>query len=368
MNHHEQEGVKKRQRPMSVGLPVLLLAGACLVGTAGALHFQEATATPPTGREEVQPAGRPLPTVVCLGVVDFEGGVRPLAANVPGRVVELPVHENDVVRQGTLLLRLDDTVARARVGECESAVEGASAQLALARAAPRQHELLVTEQESAVAAAEHELAAGRLLASRQEDLVKLKLANRLEADASLEQVKRLEASRDAARAKLGALALHDPAQDVRRAEAELRAKQCVVDQARHALAEHSLRAPVDGVIVRVQTSTGATIGPQAPQPAFLLAPDQPRVVRAEVDQEVASRVAVGQKAMIDDDAVTAGPIWEGQVIRVAEWFAPRRTIIADSPAFQDVRLLECLVRVDQGESPLRLGQRVRVRLYPKETR
>jgi len=368
MNDHWQNDVKQRRRRLWVGLLVLALVAAGLVGASGALHSEKGAGTSPNGRAEAQPASRPAPVIVCLGIVDFDGGVCPLTPTVPGRVVEAPVHENEVVRQGTVLLRLDDAAARAQVGECASAVEVATAQLNLARAAPRQHELRLVEQKAAVAAADHELAAARLLASGQEDLVRLKVMNQREADASQEQIKRLEAATDAARAKLDALALHDPAQDVRRAEAELHARQYVLERARHALAEHSLRAPVDGVIVRVQTSPGATIAPQSPQPAFLLGPDQPHVVRAEVDQEVAGRVAVGQAADIVDDDASAGPTWTGQVIRVAEWFAPRRTILPDAPAFQDVRTLECIVSVDDGQPPLRLGQRVRVRLYSKETK
>src|SRR5271170_3472638 len=42
------------------------------------------------------------------GFVDIESGVTPLYPTVPGRVVEVLVHENDKVKAGAPLVRLDD--------------------------------------------------------------------------------------------------------------------------------------------------------------------------------------------------------------------------------------------------------------------
>src|SRR5205814_611796 len=100
------------------------------------------------------------------------------------------------------------------------------------------------------------------------------------------------------RAKFDALALRDPAQDVARAEADTTAKRALLKRARHALREHTLRAPSAGTVLRVLTSSGEALGMQPRQPALLFAPDRPRIVRAEVEQEFVSRVAVGQRAEI----------------------------------------------------------------------
>jgi multidrug resistance efflux pump len=218
---------------------------------------------------------------------------------------------------------------------------------------------------AAAAAARHELAAARLLATRKEELAKKELINRKEADAAAEEVRKLEAAVEAAQARLDALALRDPAQEVRRAEAERRAKRAVRDQARHALREHTLRAPSDGMVLRLLASPGETLGQQARQPVLLFAPDKPRIVRAQVDQEFVARVAVGQPAEIRDDATPAGPTWKGRVIRVANWFAQRRIILPDTPTLQDVRTLELIVQLDPGQPPLRTGQRVRVQLFSR---
>src|SRR5207237_10394022 len=125
-----------------------------------------------------------------------------------------------------------------------------------ARKAPQQHRLLLAQQKAARTAAQHELAAARLQASRKEELAQRDLINRKEADAAAEQVRKLEAVVEAEQAKLDALALRDPAQEVRRAEADVRAKRALLDRARHALREHTLRAPADGTVLRVLTGPG----------------------------------------------------------------------------------------------------------------
>jgi multidrug resistance efflux pump len=219
------------------------------------------------------------------------------------------------------------------------------------------------QQKAAIAAAKHDLASAQLVASRKDELAKDQLLNRKEADAAMEQVRKLQAALEAEQAKLDALALRDRAHEVRRAEANVRGKKALLNQARHALREHTLRAPSDGTILRLLTSSGEVLAPQRAQAAVLFAPNKPTIVRAEVEQEFAGRVAVGQRAEIEDDVIGTGPTWRGRVVRLAAWFAHQRTIIPDTPTFQDVGILEAVVELDPGQPPLRVGQRVRVKLF-----
>lgn len=354
---------KAGRRSLWFWLPALALTATSLVGPGCALRSHDSAAVPQDSGSEAYPAEHPAPVVTCLGMADIKDGVLSLHPTVPGLVTEVPVAENEVVQAGAVLLRLDAEAARAQVEEAEAGLEAAEAQLAEARKAPQQHQLLVDQQKAAVAAARHELAAARLMASRKEELAKEDLANRKEAAAAAEQVRKLEAAVEAEQAKLDALRLRDPAQDVRRAQADASAKRGLLHRARHALREHTLRAPSDGMVLRVLTSPGEALGPQPRQPALLFAPDKPRIVRAEVEQEFVGRVAAGQRAEIADDAVATGSTWKGRVVRVAEWFAQRRTILPDTPTFQDVRTLECIVHLDPGQPPLRIGQRVHVKLF-----
>src|SRR5262245_17590121 len=66
-------------------------------------------------------------SVVCFGYVDVESGVLSLRPSVAGRVVEVPIADNQTVAAGTVLLRLDDTLARHQVEEARADLKTAQA-------------------------------------------------------------------------------------------------------------------------------------------------------------------------------------------------------------------------------------------------
>jgi multidrug resistance efflux pump len=115
------------------------------------------------------------------------------------------------------------------------------------------------------------------------------------------------------------------------------------------------------MVLRLSAAVGGLAGPQSPRPAVDLCPDVPRLVRAEVEQAFAGRVAVGQVAVIEDD-VQAGASWRGRVRHLSDWYTHQRSVLQEPLQFNDVRTLECLVDLDPGQPPLRIGQRVRVRI------
>ncbi len=357
------DGLKPRRRPLLVWLPALALTVVSLVGTGWALRSPDRASVSSDGEDST--SRRTAQVVICLGLADVDGGILSLYPTMPGRVVEVAVAENEAVKEGVVLVRLDDEAARAQVMEAEAALQAAEAQLVEARKAPQRQRLLRERQQAAVTAAEHDLAAARLMASRKEEQARQNLINPKEADAAAEQVKKLDAALEAERARLDTLALRDPDQEVKKAEADVSGRRAALERARHALREHALRAPSAGTVLRVLTSAGEVLGSTSRQPAVLFAPDRPRIVRAEVEQEFVGRVSVGQRAEIEDDSTSDGRTWKGHVDRVAEWFAPRRTIIPDTPTLLDVRTLECIVKLDKDQPPLRIGQRVRVRLFEK---
>ena len=184
--------------------------------------------------------------------------------------------------------------------------------------------------------------------------------SREEADAAVEIEKRLKSLSRRDREKEASAR---SAQEVARVEAEGRAKEALRDRARNAVGECALKAPSAGRVLRVLANPGDLVGPGSTNGAILFCPAGPRVVRAEVEQEYAARVSIGQQAVIEDAARNGGPTWSGRVVRIADWFTQRRIVTPDQIPVQDVRTLECLVELDENQPPLRIGQRVRVRLY-----
>jgi multidrug resistance efflux pump len=297
---------------------------------------------------------------VCFGHVDVEHGVTSLYPLQPGRVVEVVARETQRVEAGAVLLRLDETLARQRLREAEADRDAAGAQLAQARKAPEQQETRLAQQREAVEAMSHKAAQARHIHARKKRLYELNQLNADELKAAEEVVKEAEAGERAEKAKLRELELLDPATTVKRAEADVSAKLARVEQARKGVEECLVRAPVDGSVLRVLVGVGEVLGPNPTRSALIFCPDGPRLIRAEVEQEFASRVKAGYPATIQDDTTAKETTWRGKVVRVSDWYTHRRSILQEPLQFNDVRTLECIVEVDPDQPPLRIGQRVRV--------
>ena len=337
-----------------LGLAVLLV---CAVSVGWA--FQHASPTEDKADGGALATASKPQGVMCLGDVDLEHGVTSLSVLQPGRVSELVARENDNVERGAVLLRLDDTVAKLQVAEGRVALEKAQRQLARAHKAPEQQHARLEQQRQVIAAAEQRLAAARCLLTRKQKLFELQQLGAEELTAARDEVKQLEAGERAERARLTELQLNDPALDVQQAELDVRVTRVRLDQALHALDECSLKAPEAGTVLRILVGPGDIVPRQPNLPAIRFALRGQRLVRAEVDQEFAGAVKVGQPALVQDDA-PSGLAWRGRVLRVADWYTQRRNTVHDPFELRDVRTVECLIALDAGQALPRLGQRVRV--------
>jgi multidrug resistance efflux pump len=297
-----------------------------LLSSSGAVHSEAKAA----------PAADPTPVAaVAFGHVDLNEGVLALSPLQPGRVAAVYFHENQRVKEGAVLLRLEDNPAKLHVREAEAALEAAQKQLAQAEKLPEEHQIK-RDRELAVAQ---------------------------------DKVKELQAMVKAEEGKVAELDLHEKtlAFEVSHARAEANVMRAKLEQARDTLEQCELKAPRAGRVLRVLVEPGEMTGGQPKQPAVQFWPDkEPLIVRAEVEQEFAAGVAEGQAAEVEDYYAAGGARWTGRVKRVSDWFTQRRTILDDPLQFKDVRTLECLIGdlKSDGKQPLRIGQRMRVTIRP----
>ncbi|MDR3636762.1 MAG: biotin/lipoyl-binding protein [Isosphaeraceae bacterium] len=333
---------------------VMTVAGAAL--TASALFFRHPAAAraAPTGEAEPVPEG-----VVCFGTVDLEHGVASLLPLQPGRVAEVLAHENQVVAQGTVLLRLEDAAARARLAEAEAALTLSRHQLEQARKLPGEQRERVEQQKSVQEAMAARLAAARqLLAQRQKSGQPAAVAA-VEVSAAELEVRELEALERAEAQRLAELKARDGDAEIRRAESEVAVAEARRDQARLALDECRVKAPRPGTVLRILVGPGDILAAERGQPALLFAADGPQVIRATVEQEFAPRLKEGESVVVQDEADSTVS-YRGRLDRVAGWYSQRRTVLHDPSQMSDVRTLECVIVLEPGQPRLRLGQGVRV--------
>jgi multidrug resistance efflux pump len=223
--------------------------------------------------------------------------------------------------------------------------------------------LKVRQQQAAISIAELKQRGAEALYQRQKLLYEKKtLAEEL--------LKAAEAERDGAatmveveKARLEELKLHsdDARLGIDRVQAEVDLAEVRRDQAKLALDEHIITAPLDGWVLRIQVGVGDMFTAQPLQPPIIFRPDTPLIIRAEVDQEDAARIQMGARAIVSDDTGATKLRWDGKVAYVSGWLARRRSVLLEPDQLNDVRTLECIIEVDR-DSGLRIGQRVRVEI------
>lgn len=298
-----------------------------------------------------------------LGYADLEQGVTPLYPLQPGRVVKVFVHDGDEVEADAPLFALDAKAAQDLIDEAEADLGDAKLQLEQARKLPEQHEQQLDAQRQAVDARKQEAAAAHAKAdeARRLNQSETKAVSDADAAAAAAQAKAADAATAGEEAKLRLLDLDDPTTGVRRAENAVKAKEATLRKAQLGLRECTVWAPVKGRVERVQVGLGEALGPNPQVPALMFAADGPRIIRTEVEQEWANHVALNMTASVEDFSGN-GPAWHGHVTRLSDWYTHRRSILMEPLQFNDVRTLECIVTLDPGQPPPRIGQRVRVTL------
>lgn len=372
-------------RPKRIALPALglgiVLLGGTFVGAAmilkgspytlGSLNAPKVGGDAKIGTGVIPPvpdflAVEASKRAVCTAFVDVEQGITPIYPLAPGRVKKIHVAENQKVKLGEVLFQLDDTLAKAQLAEATADVDAALQQLEQAKSLNVQHQEQLKGQIAAVDARKAELAVSQ---SKQRSAKKALDNNLLSQDEYIGAEKGVEAVQSTLRieeAKLRGLQATNPKTAELLATNDLAARRARLDRAQFGHNECFIKAPFNGEVLRLFISEGESLGSNPKSPAVYICPDKAKIIRAEVEQEFARRIKLGQVAMIQDDTALANDTWKGKVTRVSGWYAQRRSTSLDPMQFNDLRTLECIIEVETNDQlpPLRIGQKVRVTLLP----
>lgn len=301
----------------------VLVAVLAIVTAAMAAGLADVVDHAPAAASDRRSASMPSESdavAVARGIVDVEGGIVQLAASRDGVVQEVLVEEGEKVAAGQPLAVLEDRAARL-------ALAVASAELSQAEAA-------IAPIEVREAAAEREYERLLLLASSE---------------------------------AVSRKALDQASDALRLARSELAAQRAAVETARarraaseHEIAQRTVRAPSDGVIVRRLARAGDGVSTLNVTTLFWLAPTTPPIVRAELEESFASRVREGMTAEVFAESDEAR-VFSARVLRVGRAFGPRRVTVHDPRDRADVRVLEVILGLGEAPAGVPLGQRVIVR-------
>lgn len=191
------------------------------------------------------------------------GDVTSLAPRVAGYVTAVEVGDNQTVRAGEILVRIDDRDYRARLAQAAANVEAAQARLTNVDAETQLQHALVRQAEAQRRSALAELTLATKANDRRRELIRSSAISEAQLDESDAARSRAEAGLSAAsaaveaqRQRIGVLATQRDA-----AVAALAQAKAARDLAQIDLDSTEVRAPVSGVVGNRQVRVGRLVAP-----------------------------------------------------------------------------------------------------------
>lgn len=228
----------------------------------------------------------------------LQTGLVAISPSIAGRVTAIAVRENQRVRKGDELFRIEADSYQAMVSQ-------AQADLASARADVGSQQADYQEAQSDIAAAEARYDFARSEAARQRSLLREGISSRAQADQADTNVRTAREAIAAARAKAQSLRARLPGAGAD-AQPAVQSAAAKLNQARISLAYTVVRAPQDGVVTRVnQLQVGSYVQPG--RPVFMMSGVK-FWVQANFKEDQLRNMRVGQPARIEIAAFADHPL------------------------------------------------------------
>jgi HlyD family secretion protein len=277
----------------------------------------------PTPTPLVPPSHAPYAdSIGARGMVEgIDENVR-IAPNLSGLISEVCVRVGERVKQGDPLFRQDSR-------DAESRIANQKAQVALLDARVKESEVRVEDKKDDLARTD------RLLSQRviSEDVQRRKYFEFQSAESTLGSTR-----------------------------AELLLARAQLTQAEVNLDLLTVRAPRDGDILRVDLRAGeyASVPPtDVNNPSLLLGETRHLQLRADVDEDSASRVHPGAPAIAFIKGMRSAPI-PLRFVRIEPYVTTKKSLTGDSSERVDTRVLQVIYQFDQSKVPVYVGQQMDV--------
>jgi membrane fusion protein, multidrug efflux system len=220
-----------------------------------------------------------------------------ISANVAGRVLDIYVHDNDIVKRGDSLYRLDDAPFRIAVSDAEAKLASARLQVASLKSTYRQRQVELRSARDSLAYAQRQFDRNkRLLASGIASQAQFDQASN-GLDLGRQQVANAEQGVAVALANLGGDADIAPERHPLVEQA-----QAALDRARLDLSYTLVKAPADGIVTKVeQLQVGDYIA--ASTPVFALVSTRDVWVEANFKEAQLEHMRAGQSATVEIDRI-----------------------------------------------------------------
>ena len=324
----------------SIWLASVAIAGVGLLGTD--LLLPQASGVTAISSSEVEefPAAR---DVFAAGVVEGAQRSIELQFEVSGKIVELPVVEGQQVRQGDVCARLDDAVWRHKLAEAEAALQVAQAELERLVNGASPESRAVMRADARVAEVEMQQAKAHF--DRAARLFEQKAMPAQDYDQYRYLYDAAVARLDQARAKVAELEAPARQDEVHRARARVDMAAASVAEARTQLDHTVLRAPIDGVILKVDVESGERVAVEQLQTVVSMTSLSEVRVRAYVEELDALSLQQGAPAFVVADG-NPHVRYTGRVSWTAPVMGPKSHRHHQPGEMYDLEVREVLIVLD----------------------
>jgi HlyD family secretion protein len=268
-----------------------------------------------------------------------------VGTEVSGTIKEIFVEENDDVKTGELLLRLDRELLESRLTQSKAAleaIEAAHAELVAERAS------VAAEVETGIQRAKAEYAEADARLMRGKGLFDKGFISREDLDALMREQAVKKAVYDQSVAGKARLAAYESRIDA--AVSRANEARAGLDTARTNLDKSEITAPMDGVVITRNVDVGQTVAASFNTPELFEIGDLTVMeVEVSVDEADVGRVAVGMDVEFTVDAYP-GEVFRGRVSRLS--YSPE--------IVQNVVTYTGIIEVGNAELKLRPGMTANV--------
>jgi HlyD family secretion protein len=282
------------------------------------VHSKDSASIPPP---PVSPPQKPYEkTVAATGILEALSENVSIGVPMPGLVTEMLVQVNDSVKAGQALFKLDDRELQAQLISQRASVEVSRANADVQRAT----------------------------LNKTQDML-----NRLQGVKDERAI-----SQDDLRNRTNDVAVSKA--ELAASEAQLKAAEALVKQSEILLERLTVKAPRDSVILQVSLRAGEYASTQPKAPAMVLGDLDKLQVRADVDEQNATRVRVGQpaKGYIKGDTRNPIPL---TFVRIEPFVIPKVSLTGASTERVDTRVLQVIYSLQRPkDTPIYVGQQVDV--------
>lgn len=259
--------------------------------------------------------------IIAIGKIEPELDILELAAPTGGIVHRVYRRNGDSVQKDEIILSLDDEVEQLKLKEIRASMETQRSRIELERKGLRETSLNLSNKKA--------------LLEKTKRLVDKGYETRQTYDDLVTEVEVLEANLE--KGKTGVVL----------EERQLNVLVSELRSAENELARKQFRAPAKGILLENKADLGESVSQYASYASF--APAGPLIVRAEVDELFASKLALGQQA----DITTIGNdklITKGKLISISPFLKKKSMFSEKTDDQEDRRVREIKVAIDQAEN------------------